>query len=318
MGPSVAILIPAYNATPFIGETIASVAAQELMPDQIVLVDDGSTDGTAAVAAEAASAHGLEMEIVTRPNGGAAAARNVGIERLRTDLVAFLDADDVLLPHHLALLVGAFQRHPELVLCFGDAAEFDEQGPLRPSLIAGALALPFDLDDDGLRLIRGSAFASLLGGNYIPTSGHVVSVRALRDEKGFDETLTTSEDRELLLRLACRGRFAYYPRVVNRKRMHGTSLTSTESSLNIVRNGLHALTAFSSKGCAKALNNSDAAALRAAIHSAACALVYAGSCQGIGTFLAERKLVRKMTGRPAPWIMRDIVRAVWRSRPAFG
>jgi glycosyltransferase involved in cell wall biosynthesis len=311
MAPTVAVLIPAYNAARFIGETLASVAGQERKPDQIVLVDDGSTDGTAELAAATAQRLGLQVEIIVQPNGGVSVARNAGIARLRTELVAFLDSDDVQLPHHLKLLVGAFERHPELVLCFGDAEEFNARGVLRSSVLVSMPPLPFDLDPDGLRLIRGSAFESLLGGNYIPTSGHVVSVQALKLEKGFDEALPTSEDRELLMRLACRGPFAYYTRKVSRKRLHDTSLTSTESELNIIRNGLHALAKFSSKEASRGLTAKDAAALRTATHAAVHALLYGSSRQGIGGYLAERNTIRKVTGHPAQWVPRDVLRALW-------
>jgi glycosyltransferase involved in cell wall biosynthesis len=114
MGTTVGVVIPAYNSARWIDAALGSVAAQELAPDRVVVVDDASTDGTAEIARRWAAVLPLEVVRMER-NAGAGAARSVAIGGLDTDLVAFLDADDVWLPHHLAHLTLLHQRHGGLV-----------------------------------------------------------------------------------------------------------------------------------------------------------------------------------------------------------
>ncbi len=93
MSSDVAALIVAFNAERFLGQALASVFAQTVVPDQVVVVDDGSTDGTAAVAAA-----DPRVEVIELDHGGASRARNVGLDRCDRGFVALLDADDVWLP----------------------------------------------------------------------------------------------------------------------------------------------------------------------------------------------------------------------------
>ena len=95
MSPEVAVVIPSYNSRQFIEDTIASVRAQTLVPDEIVVVDDGSTDGTAELV------EGLGVQCIRKQNGGPASARNQGVKETTAPLVAFLDADDLFLPDKL-------------------------------------------------------------------------------------------------------------------------------------------------------------------------------------------------------------------------
>jgi GT2 family glycosyltransferase len=102
--PRVSVIIPLYNKEPYVRRALASVAAQTFCDYEVVVVDDGSTDG-GALAVEAfarESAAGPRLRLVTQPNAGPGAARNRGIDEARGELVAFLDADDEWLPDYLA------------------------------------------------------------------------------------------------------------------------------------------------------------------------------------------------------------------------
>ena len=87
----VSVIVPAYNAAPFLGEALDSVFAQGLPVLEVVVVDDGSTDGTAEVARR----FGRGVRVLTQPRSGSGQARNVGLAETTGELVAFLDADDV-------------------------------------------------------------------------------------------------------------------------------------------------------------------------------------------------------------------------------
>jgi len=99
MKPLVSILIPAYNAGPWIADTLKSVQAQTWPRKEIIVVDDGSRDNTLAVAQTFASA---EVRVVAQKNAGASAARNHAFRLCRGDYIQWLDADDILDPEKIS------------------------------------------------------------------------------------------------------------------------------------------------------------------------------------------------------------------------
>ena len=101
MPPKVSVIIPAYNAAPYLAETLASVFAQSYPDYEIIVVDDGSTDDTLAVLEQFAD----RITLIRKPNGGPASARNAGLRQARGELLAFLDGDDLWLPDKLAAQV---------------------------------------------------------------------------------------------------------------------------------------------------------------------------------------------------------------------
>src|SRR5690349_10941528 len=103
-GEAVAVVIAAFNAAACIDQALASVAMQSLAPDEVVVCDDCSTDGTADIAAGWSDR--LRISVIRAPeNGGPAVARDLAIAASSSPLIAVLDADDVMLPDHLATLV---------------------------------------------------------------------------------------------------------------------------------------------------------------------------------------------------------------------
>ena len=120
MPESVSVVIPAYNAERFIAEAIESALAQTHPSLEVVVVDDGSTDGTAA------AAEGYPgVTLLRRPNGGIGAARNTGVAQATGDFLAFLDADDVWPAGSLsALLAEAEESGADAV--FGQVVQFGE------------------------------------------------------------------------------------------------------------------------------------------------------------------------------------------------
>jgi glycosyltransferase involved in cell wall biosynthesis len=122
------VVIPAHNAEPFLRETLDSVAAQSRLPDLVTVVDDRSRDATHAVAERAAAelAPRLPIRILaTDGPPGPSAARNTAIRASRADLIALLDADDLLLPGHVATLAGLLEANRQAVLAFGDSTLFE-------------------------------------------------------------------------------------------------------------------------------------------------------------------------------------------------
>ena len=119
MNPLISVMIGAYNAAPYLGEAIESVFAQDYEPIELIVVDDGSTDGTADVARSFA-----EVQVVQQENGGNGAARNRAVENASGELYAFLDADDRFTPGKLTLQKAALDADPGLDIVFGHVREF--------------------------------------------------------------------------------------------------------------------------------------------------------------------------------------------------
>ena len=136
--PRISVVIPAFNAELYLAEAIQSVLAQGIPGIQVVVVDDGSTDGTAAVAA----AFGAQVALICRPNAGIGAARNAGVERAAGNLLAFLDADDVWPAGSLAGRLAVLDADPGADGVFGMVQEFRDGGddlPPQAGGVAGAL-----------------------------------------------------------------------------------------------------------------------------------------------------------------------------------
>jgi len=224
---SIAVIVPAYNAELFIVEALDSAAAQSRRPEQIIVVDDGSSDRTADCVRKWEQHYDGELHVVQQDNRGVSAARNAGIRHAKTDLVALLDADDLLFPFHLELLERGFKNNPHILLSFGDALYFDSEHIIKGSVFAGTRieGVQYEEQTDGVRLLRGSVYSSLLWGNYIAPSASLLLKNAAEKIGLFDEAIRSAEDRDIFLRLSRIGAFAYYPVVVARKRVHENNAT---------------------------------------------------------------------------------------------
>jgi glycosyltransferase involved in cell wall biosynthesis len=119
---SISVIIPCYNQGRFLGAALDSVLAQQHPVHEIIVVDDGSTDETAAVATSYSA-----VQYIRQENAGPAAARNRGLQGCSGDFVVFVDADDRLLPTHFTACLRAFAEHPNAVMVWGDYRWFGTQ-----------------------------------------------------------------------------------------------------------------------------------------------------------------------------------------------
>lgn len=195
--PVVSVVVPAFNAETTMAETLASLRAQTFRPFEVLVVDDGSTDATAAIAHRAA-AEDPRIRVIAQANGGVASARNRGIAEARGTWIATLDADDLWHPEKLARQVAVARGSPlQPVLVYSWSRRIDEEGR--------ALA------DQGRPRHRGDAFHRLLAFNFLNNaSSAMLRADAVREAGGFDVALHAAgaqgaEDIALYLRLAERG-----------------------------------------------------------------------------------------------------------------
>ena len=119
----VSIIVPCHDHAQFVGEAIASAQGQDHPTIEVVVVDDGSTDESAAVIERCAG-----VRLVRQQNAGLAAARNAGIRESRGDFLVFLDADDRLLPHAVSSGFRALQAEPDAAFVAGGFRRIDEAG----------------------------------------------------------------------------------------------------------------------------------------------------------------------------------------------
>lgn len=126
VSPAVSIILPTYNRATFLPQAFASIEAQTFRDWELVVVDDGSTDGTRGIVESLPSPLRERLRYVYQPNGGAYAARNTGLDHARGELIAFFDSDDEWLPHHLQDCWSALQRNPDVHWVYGASRLVDD------------------------------------------------------------------------------------------------------------------------------------------------------------------------------------------------
>ena len=202
----VSVVVPTKDRAQLLDQTLRSIAEQRRPPAAVIVADDGSTDDTAAVV----EGHGATL--VRNPEGGwgAAGARNAGLERVETELVAFVDSDDLLLPGALAALADGLAGAADAPFAFGQglSAARNGSGWTPHGLIHPAPA--------ELRALAGSLYAR----NSVPSSGALVRTGHARAIGGFDAGLTYVEDQDFWVRLALRGEPVHVPELVCVYRIH--------------------------------------------------------------------------------------------------
>jgi glycosyltransferase involved in cell wall biosynthesis len=186
--PLVSVVIPAFNARHWISNAIDSVLTQTHQPVETIVVDDGSTDDTAAFV----TSRYADILLIRQPNRGLSAARNAGLAAARGEFVQFLDADDVLLPAKLERQLALLQPRPELAGVYCDFEYLECDGRRAGSGFAEVPA--------------GGVLRSLLRRNFIVAHAPLLRTEVVRAHGGFDEGLSACEDYDLWLRLAAAGR----------------------------------------------------------------------------------------------------------------
>lgn len=205
MPPSVSVVIPTYNYGRFVGEAIESVLRQTLVPKGIVVVDDGSTDDTAAVVA----GFGDRIWYIKQENAGVCAARNRGVAESRGEIIAFLDADDYWEPTSLEKFVARFaeQDDPGLVHC--GLREFD-------STTGETIEVNLNGGEENV------AENLLLWEEPVILGPGTVAVRreAFTGVRGFDTRMKCGEDWDFCYRVARRYRVGFVPEPLINYRSH--------------------------------------------------------------------------------------------------
>ena len=206
--PPVSVVVPCYNQAHFLGEAIESILAQTYQHFEVVVVDDGSTDNTAAVASTY-----KDVRYVWQPNAGLSAARNTGMYSSNGTFIVFLDADDILLPCALEAGLACFKSHPECGFVYGGHRVIEIDGSL---LWQKVPCLHHD-DDQYLELLRV---------NHIAMHGTVMyRCDILKAAGGFNLSLAACEDYDVYLRIARYHPVYCHREVIAEYRQHGANMS---------------------------------------------------------------------------------------------
>lgn len=201
----VSVIIPVRNGERYLREAIASVRRQSIAPSEIVIVDDGSTDGTAALA----ETLGPDIRLIRQAHAGVTISRNRGIRAAGGALIAFLDCDDVWTDEKLATQVPILLEHPDIQIALGHIRRMWTP-PTRDGTPGGVR-----LTEPELALHLGAA---LIRRSVFETAG------------AFDETVSHAEDWDWFMRVRERGlTVVVHPDVMLLYRRHGDNMSNNEA-----------------------------------------------------------------------------------------
>ena len=219
----VSVVIPTYNRAHLVIRAVENAIQSIQEGDEIIVVDDGSTDNTAEVLAS----YQDRITFKQTPNGGAGRARNIGVQLARHPLIAFLDSDDEWMPAKMYLQRSLMEARPDLVFCFSDFSVRDRHGTIKPRYLYNWHKDPRSWNEILGRGEPFSSFAPLPQGHleflvhsgdlylaqmtacYVLTSSLMVNRVLAADGLWFAEDLSYHEDWECFGRLARRGFAAY-------------------------------------------------------------------------------------------------------------
>ncbi len=208
MAQKISAIVPTYNRASYICRAIDSIIEQSLQPDEIIVVDDGSTDGTSRLLRQRYKGR---VQVIEQANEGVSSARRKGLQVSSGEWIAFLDSDDEWLPGRLEAMAGAVEQLDESVVClFGDTLVRRDNGEETRLFAEHSFGAPDRLEifHDSLDTQFPFMF-SLIGSSLLRRD-------ALLNTKAFSEGFRSSEDFLVNFRLALHHKFAAIPDVVSR------------------------------------------------------------------------------------------------------
>jgi glycosyltransferase involved in cell wall biosynthesis len=243
VGPLVSVITPTYNRADVLPRALESVLSQDFQDLELIVVDDGSTDGTDDVVARIQDPRVRYLRFAE--NRGIGAGRHAGVESAKGELIAFVDSDDVWLPGRLTSVVGLFERYPDVDVIFGNYLNIDHRVGSRAlgrdQARRGFLYLETERIEDEFLVVRAGLATALLVSHVIGTASVVALRRRVFTLAGnFRTDLSGPEDFELWFRAALKGaRFAYTTRPLVERHKDAQSITARPVSF--VRQYLQAL-----------------------------------------------------------------------------
>ena len=210
---SVAVIIPCFNSSKFIRKTIESALNQDYDDLEIIAIDDGSTDETKKIL----ESYVPKIRVLSHPNNanlGQAASLNLGIRESKSDLIAFLDSDDVWYPNKIKEQVRIFQEYSDVGLVYTNGYVIDENDKILHKL------LPDDFQEENIR-------GEILLKCYIRTPSTVMVKREELKKTGlFKPYLRNGQDHDMWIRMSEVTKFYYIPNILAAYRKHPGQISS--------------------------------------------------------------------------------------------
>ncbi|MBA2528023.1 MAG: glycosyltransferase family 2 protein [Pyrinomonadaceae bacterium] len=206
--PKVSVVVPSFNHAPFIHATLRSIFNQTRPPAQLLVIDDGSSDGSPELIECILQDCPFPSELIARSNQGLCATLNGGFSRTSGDYFAYLSSDDLWLPDFLEARVSLLEAQPQAVLGYGHCFLIDAANQI------------IDCTLDWASYSDGNAREMLLQQTFAPMSPTVLYRRTSLENEGWHEQAKL-EDYDLYLRLSTEGDFAFDARVLSAWRQHG-------------------------------------------------------------------------------------------------
>ena len=218
--PAISVILPVYNAEAYVREAVESILNQTFTDFELIIINDGSTDGSGVILRELA-ARDARIVLVERPNEGAASARNKALEMARADLIALTDADDVSMPERFALQHARMVQEPELAVLGSFMRNMDKEGNI------------IGLDE---YLLTPKEVALHVDPSCLVAHATVMMRReAVLKAGGYRKAFSSySEDYDLWLRMIDLGyAFANLPQPLYNRRWHGANVSVTHRETQI-------------------------------------------------------------------------------------
>lgn len=208
-GPSpvpVSVVIPSYNHAAFLRQAVESVLAQTRPPAEIILIDDGSRDGSPALCRDLAAAHG-SIRVLLQRNQGAHAALNRGISLAAGPWIAVCNSDDLFRPDKLARCLRLLAQAPRAEVVFGRVEIIDDRGERQ----RGGTAVEWLGRAEAFRRAAKSLALALVNENFAATTSNMVFAKAFWERAGGFRPLRYCHDWDFILTAAEEGRLLYDP-----------------------------------------------------------------------------------------------------------
>jgi glycosyltransferase involved in cell wall biosynthesis len=216
MNPKVNICIPTFNRKDYLKETLDSVFAQTYKDYEIIIVDDGSTDGTEEMIKNGR----YKVRYHRQENAGDAAARNKLIELTEGKYITFIDSDDILLPDSVERMVKVMENEKDEVIVYGPYLRIDQHGNVTGK--------------SKRKLYSGYITEHLFKDIIVHPNGSMFPKRILEEAGGFDQSLRVCSDYDLWLRLSLKYRFIALDKPTFKRRRHTGNLSAGSSKNQIV------------------------------------------------------------------------------------
>jgi glycosyltransferase involved in cell wall biosynthesis len=222
MSPKISVIMPVLNGQKYIGEAVDSIASQTCQDFELIVVNDGSTDGTCEQARRFAKEIDLKF-VHHAKNQGIARSVNDGIRAASGRFIAFLDHDDLWFPKFLATQIAHLEGHPDVGMVHSDFQTIDSEGNVLEASVAACR---------NRTRVSGHIFPALFMDSFIVGNSVLIRKECFDRLGGFDETLRIG-DYHMWLRIARHYKVDYTPKVLTKYRQHQTQDSRTFSAEDV-------------------------------------------------------------------------------------